>query len=179
MKENEILSTVEKHAIKLADLIGIAHPHCEISLTDQNERVVNVAFEGENMGFMIGPRGRHLQSMQFVLSMMVKKELGEDNQVMVIVDAGGYAAKRIEQIEQMAEKKADDARVLGSAIDLEPMSSFERRVVHTCLAKFDDLTTESFGEGPDRFVRISIKTDNEIGIKSESKSEESEDEVEE
>lgn len=179
MKENEILSIVEKHAVKLAHHMGISEPRCEILLTDQNERVVNVAFNGENMGFMIGPRGRHLQSLQYILSMMVKKELGEDNQVSVIVDAGGYVAKRIEKIEEIAERKADDARITGGYIDMEPMSSFERRVVHTYLAKYDDITTESFGEGPDRFVRIALKSDNEIGIEDNPISEESEDEIEE
>jgi len=177
MNESEILTKVEEIVNNVSSLMGVPEPKCEIILTEEDERVVNVYYSGDNMGYMIGPRGRHLQSLQFILSLMVNKSLDEDKRVSIIVDAGGYTKMRMEKTEQIALKKADDARMLGESIDLEPMSSFDRRVVHTALSKFDDIKTESFGEGNERFVRISLVSDKDLEIgKPKSEDHESDEE---
>jgi len=62
----------------------------------------------------------------------------------------------------MALQKADDARILGEPIELEPMSPSDRRVVHMALQVFDDIKTESVGEGNDRRVKIIPISDKEI-----------------
>lgn len=179
MNQSEILALVEKTTDNIAGLLGISAPRYEIGESDDGAFVININFEGDKMGYMIGPRGRHLQSLQYVLSLMVNKEIsrseGEENKMKVslIVDAGGYTAKRVEKIEEIALKKADDARMIGTSIDLEPMSAFERRVVHTALSKFDDIKTESYGEGLDRYVRITLVSDEKLGL-GDSQSEENE-----
>lgn len=178
MNESEILTTVENLANKLSELMGIPAPTCEIILTEENERVVNINYSGDNLGYMIGPRGRHLQSFQYVLSLMSNKILGENDRVNIVVDAGGYTKLRMERIEQIALKKADDVRVLGEPIDLEAMSSFDRKVVHTVLTKFDDIKTESFGEGEERHIRITLVSDKDLEIGKKKSDEEHSDESE-
>lgn len=179
MNQSEILSLVESTTDNIAKLMGISAPRYEIDEAEDGGLVININFEGENMGFMIGPRGRHLQSLQYVLSLMVNREIvknskeDEVRKVSLIVDAGGYTAKRVERIEEIAKKMADEVRLMGTSIDMEPMSAFERRVVHTVLGKFDDIKTESFGEGVSRCVRIMIVADKDLGIGS-AKSEENE-----
>lgn len=156
MKESEILAVVEEKADHLAELLNINKPSYELDTDENSDLVVYVNFEGEKMGFLIGPHGQHLQSFQFILSLMVRKALPEDVHVSIIVDAGGYTMKRMEQIAEFVMKKADELRMIGGSLDLSPMGAFERKVVHTTLSKVDDISTESFGEGRDRFVRLSI-----------------------
>jgi hypothetical protein len=64
----------------------------------------------------------------------------------------------------MATRAADDARILGEPIDMEPMSAAQRRVVHMVLAKFDDIQTESFGEGRDRYVQVKPVSEEDLGL---------------
>ncbi len=80
----------------------------------------------------------------------------------VLMDVGGYKEERNKKIERMALQKADDARILGEPIELEPMSPSDRRVVHMALQVFDDIKTESVGEGNDRRVKIIPISDKEI-----------------
>jgi spoIIIJ-associated protein len=133
----------------------------------EGEVTVYVSFPGENMGFMIGPRGRFLQSFQFVVSTFLRKTF-PDEKITVMVDAGDYLSSKIKRIEEYALNKADDARVIGDDIDLDPMSAFERKMVHSILSKFDDISTESFGEGEDRHVRIKLIKDDVLGIENAS-----------
>ena len=70
------------------------------------------------------------------------------------MDVGGYKEERNKKIERIALQKADDARILGEPVELEPMSLSDRRVVHMALQIFDDIKTESVGDGNDRRVRI-------------------------
>ena len=72
----------------------------------------------------------------------------------VFVDVGGYRREKDEEIASMALQKADDARILGEAVELPPMKPSDRRIVHLTLIKFKDITTESEGEGMDRHIVI-------------------------
>lgn len=163
MKQDEALKKVEEIVNRLSQLLLIDSPKSTVEEED-GKVIVRVMYEGEQMGYMIGPRGRHLQSLQTIVSMIVNKDLEDENRIDILLDAGGYNNKRAERIEQIALRKAEDARILGSSVDMDPMDAFERRVVHTVLSKYPDIKTESFGEGRDRYVRISLNesTENEI-----------------
>ncbi len=135
----------------------------------------NICFEGENLGYLIGNHGRHLDSFQYVLQMMLRKNFEEDFNYRVILDVCDYRKEKNEKLEKFALQKADDARILGEPVDLPPMNPFDRRIVHMTLQKFDDITTESFGEGSDRYVRIIPKGEFDIDTKgTEEDDEESE-----
>jgi spoIIIJ-associated protein len=80
--------------------------------------------------------------------------LDQDPNYRVLVDVGGYREERNSKLEDLALQKADDVRILGEAIELPPMKPSDRRAVHVALSQFDDIATESEGEGRDRYVVI-------------------------
>lgn len=157
---------------KLQNLLMVdADVDVSVEEGEEGMAIVNVAFTGDELGYMIGNRGRHLMALQYVLGNIIRRKMRteeEEPRIVVMVDVGGYRQQKADKVERLALQKADDARVLGEPIDLMPMSASDRRVVHTALSKFDDITTESFGEGRDRHVRITPKSEKELGIVSDS-----------
>jgi len=123
---------------------------------------IKISFEGENLGYLIGNHGKHLDSLQYIFSLMLRNRLGEETDFRVIMDVGGYKEERNRKIEGIAIQKADDARILGEEIELNPMSPADRRVVHMALQTFDDIRTESTGEGRERRVKIIPVEDNSV-----------------
>lgn len=138
---------------------------------------IKIGFEGEDLGYLIGGHGKHLDSLQFVLSMVLRKHFKEEDQYRVVLDVCGYRKERDEKLEKFAMQKADDARILGEPVDLPPMKASDRRVVHLTLQVFDDIKTESIGEDRDRHIRILPLTESQIGVDLETP--ESEEESEE
>ena len=78
----------------------------------------------------------------------------DDRGKAVIVDAGGYRKKHIERLESLAEKMAEKCRETGEPVRLNPMSPFDRRIVHMALADIKDVKTQSDGEGEDRHIVV-------------------------
>jgi len=169
---------VKKELDTLLDLMGIEADY-EIS-TEKNDdtEYIKVSFSGDNLGYLIGGHGKHLDSLQFVLSLILRKHLGEESNYRVLLDVCGYRKERDEKLEKFALQKADDARILGEPVNLPPMKASDRRVVHMTLQVFDDIKTESHGEDRDRHIRIVPITEEEMGVVSAS-NEESEEESEE
>lgn len=132
---------------------------------------INISFKGDNLGYLIGNHGKHLESLQYVFSLILRKKFPEDTLYRVIVDVCGYKEERNKKLEKYALQKADDARILGEAVELSPMSPSDRRVVHMALQMFEDIKTESYGEGDSRRIRIIPLEGND----TEPLSEESED----
>ena len=169
---------VKKELDTLLVLMGIEADY-EVS-TEKNDdtEYIKVSFSGDNLGYLIGGHGKHLDSLQFVLSLILRKHLGEESNYRVLLDVCGYRKERDEKLEKFALQKADDARILGEPVDLPPMKASDRRVVHMTLQVFDDIKTESHGEDRDRHIRIVPITEEEMGVVSAS-NEESEEESEE
>ena len=107
---------------------------------------------GEDSGLLIGRRGQTLQSLQFVVNMIVRKEFGEG--VRVALDVEGYRQRREASLRDMANKVAERVAQTGRSITLEPMSAADRRIIHVSLADREGVSTESVGFGDDRKVSI-------------------------
>lgn len=107
---------------------------------------------GPGVAELIGRRGTTLRALQFVLSMMVNKQL--ERRIRLVVDADGYRQRRENLLEGMAERLAQRVRVTGQPMVLEPMPPNERRIVHLALVDDPEVTTESEGAGDDRRVVI-------------------------
>jgi len=124
----------------------------------KTEEFVDVKIDGEEIGVLIGYLGRNLRSLQRIVSMLLNRRLGieagGESYVRVVVDVSGYREKRESSLERMAEQVREEALAGNESVDLPPMSAYERRVIHTHLGTFEDVTTESFGEGRDRYVRV-------------------------
>lgn len=113
--------------------------------------------EGEDSGLLIGRRGQTLQSLQFVVTLISRKRLGED--VRVVLDVENYRRRRETSLRDMAAKVASRVTQTNRSITLEPMSPADRRVIHTSLAEHPEVRTESAGEGENRKVTILPRRD--------------------
>ena len=156
MKDKEIKKFVKEELETLCSLLEV---DCEKGFDmeegdEEDTTYIKIDFEGDDLGYMIGNHGRHLDSLQYILQLMVGRLVDQDPQYRVLVDVGGYRKDRDAKIEDFALQKADDVRILGEEMEMEPMSPADRRVVHMALAQFDDIETESVGEGRDRRVVI-------------------------
>jgi spoIIIJ-associated protein len=123
------------------------------------EARVYVAVEGSEVSILIGKHGATLQSFQYLLNLALNNRgvepaaQGEDA-VRVVVDAGGYRARRAEVLERMAEEAAARAKRDRRAIRMEAMPAHERRLVHMALKRDGTITTGSEGREPQRFVVV-------------------------
>jgi len=153
---------IKKELDTLLSSMGIEAQY-DLNVEESNGvKYIKISFNGENLGYLIGNHGKHLESLQYVFSLILRKKFEEGVEYRVLMDVGGYKEERNKKIERMALQKADDARILGEPIELDPMSPSDRRVVHIALQVFDDIKTESVGEGNDRRVKIIPISDKEI-----------------
>lgn len=102
---------------------------------------------------VIGRRGQVVDSFQHLCNKMLGQGR-EDRGKPVIVDAGGYRERHVERLESLAERMASKARETGEPVDLNPMSAYDRRIVHMCLAEQEGVTTRSEGEGEGRHIVV-------------------------
>ena len=112
---------------------------------------------GEDSGLLIGRRGQTLQALQFLVTLIVRKQSGED--VRVVLDVENYRQRRETSLRDMAEKVASRVAETNRSITLEPMSPADRRIIHTSLAENPGVRTESAGEGENRKVTIMPQRD--------------------
>jgi spoIIIJ-associated protein len=101
---------------------------------------------------LIGRDGKNLQALQFVLRNYLSQFT--DSKIIVHLDIGGYHRNRVKQLEILATKTAKEVAKTKIEVKLDPMNSYERRVIHTKLAEWKDVETISEGEGPERSLII-------------------------
>lgn len=103
--------------------------------------------------------GEGMHALNGILRKILEKEYGEEKlpETSLIVDIYGQEKKRIEGLRNLAHMMAERARYFKSSIDVEPMSPYDRRIVHEYVSKMSDLETESVGEGKDRHIVIRYK----------------------
>ncbi|OGZ60977.1 MAG: hypothetical protein A2919_00540 [Candidatus Spechtbacteria bacterium RIFCSPLOWO2_01_FULL_43_12] len=103
---------------------------------------------------LIGEGGASLRAFQHLVRLMANKQYGPD--IKIDLDVNGYKQKRAEFLRDMAISARKRALVKGGSIELEPMNAFDRRVIHTTLAEFGDVSTQSTGEYPQRRIVIGL-----------------------
>ena len=108
-----------------------------------------------DMGILIGKRGNTLDSIQYLISLVVNKD--RDKYLKVILDTKGYREKREETLIKLANKMAEKAKYTKRSVRLEPMNPYERRVIHSALQNIEGITTHSEGDEPFRKVVIQPK----------------------
>ncbi|HBG74450.1 MAG: hypothetical protein A2X25_14115 [Chloroflexi bacterium GWB2_49_20] len=122
---------------------------------EDGRQPIFVDIRGSDLGILIGRKAEILNALQYIVNLMLGKQL--EHWVQVIVDVEGYRARRERQIRQMASRMADQAIKTGKRQILEPMPASERRLVHLELRNHPDVATQSIGEEPSRKVTISPK----------------------
>ncbi|HZJ76822.1 MAG TPA: RNA-binding cell elongation regulator Jag/EloR [Oscillospiraceae bacterium] len=122
---------------------------------EQKNDTLSINIEGSNMGIIIGRRGQTLDSIQYLLNLVVNKN--SDRYIKVFVDTENYRKKREETLMRLASKMAGRVRKIGKTIALEPMNPYERRIIHSSLQNDPFIQTYSEGEEPYRKVIIALK----------------------
>lgn len=112
----------------------------------------HVDVAGEHLGALIGRRGQTLDALQEVARAAVQRRLR--SRVRLAVDVEGYRARRRDSLAEYARDMASRAKERGTEIELEPMTSYERKVVHDAVAEIDGASSFSEGEEPNRKVVI-------------------------
>lgn len=120
---------------------------------DKNDLLVDI--NGEDTGYLIGYRGNVLNSLQLILNNVANRELNE--RVRVLLNIGGYKQKREKDLKDLAEKIAGTVIRKRKSITLEPMSSYERKIIHSTLQENSKVETHSVGEEPNRKVIVSLR----------------------
>lgn len=122
---------------------------------DEKERNIDVNLSGAEMGVLIGKRGQTLDSLQYLVSLVVNKESGE--YIRVKVDTEDYRKRRKDTLENLAKNIAFKVKRSRRPVSLEPMNPYERRVIHSILQGDKFVTTYSEGEEPFRRVVVTLK----------------------
>ena len=117
------------------------------------ENSIEVEINGDSLGYLIGYRGETLNSLQTILTSIANKNY--DTRVKVLLDIQGYREKRKNVLEDLAIKISKTVLKTGKSITLEPMSAYERKIIHNKLQENNKITTHSIGEEPHRRVVIS------------------------
>ena len=134
------------------DRMGV---EANVEATTAEDGSIALNISGENMGVVIGRRGDTLDALQYITSIAVNRD--EAEHIKVTLDTENYRKKREESLENLANKVA--ARVLKYKrnVTLEPMSSYERRVIHATLQNVRGITTYSTGSDPNRRVVVALQ----------------------
>ena len=119
---------------------------------DEDDSPWILQIEGEDLGTLIGRRGETLNALQYITRLIASREL--QRRANIVLDVEGYKMRREKKLYQLARRMADQALQLGRTVSLEPMSPYERRIVHLALRDHPEVSTESVGEGDRRKVTI-------------------------
>lgn len=122
---------------------------------NEEENNMDIDLSGDEMGVLIGKRGQTLDSLQYLVSLVVNKN--QDNYIRVKVDTENYRNRRKETLENLAKNIAYKVKRTKRAVSLEPMNPYERRIIHSALQNDRYVTTHSEGEEPFRRVVVSLK----------------------
>ena len=121
---------------------------------NESEKEMDIDLSGDDMGVLIGKRGQTLDSLQYLVSLVVNKD--KDNYIRVKVDTENYRKRRQETLENLAKNISFKVKRTKHAVSLEPMNPYERRIIHSSLQNDKFVTTHSEGEEPFRYVVVTL-----------------------
>lgn len=122
---------------------------------NEDENTMDIELSGDEMGVLIGKRGQTLDSLQYLVSLVVNKNT--ENYIRVKVDTENYRQRRRETLENLAKNISFKVKRTKRAVSLEPMNPYERRIIHSALQNDRYVTTHSEGNEPYRHVVVTIK----------------------
>ena len=122
---------------------------------DEAEKNIEIDLKGDDMGVLIGKRGQTLDSLQYLVSLVVNKE--SEEYIRVKVDTEDYRNRRKATLEGLAKNISYKVKRTKRAVSLEPMNPYERRIIHSALQNDKYVTTHSEGDEPFRHVVVTLK----------------------
>ncbi len=122
---------------------------------DEANNSMNIDLSGDEMGVLIGKRGQTLDSLQYLVSLVVNKDV--ENYIHVKVDTENYRQRRKETLENLAKNISYKVKRTKRPVSLEPMNPYERRIIHSALQNDKYVMTHSEGDEPFRHVVVVLK----------------------
>ncbi len=159
-ENEEILATAREFISKILDTLELENI-VEMEL-DDNTLNINVNGDENRLGILIGKRGVTLDSIQYILNLLVNKK--SSRYIRVNLDSSGYREKRKETLINLANKMANKVTKTGRSVKLEPMNSYERKIIHTALQDYEGVLTHS--EGKDPFRKVVIQKERKYWCKN-------------
>ena len=151
--EETPLSRAQEYMEDILDKLGI---EAEIKGSFEDETVnIEVVGESDSVGRIIGRRGATLDALQYLTSLVVNKY--EVDYIRVTLDTENYRVKREETLKKLAKRMASIVMKTRKSITLEPMNPNERRIIHSALQEYRNVTTYSTGQEPNRCIVIATK----------------------
>ena len=132
---------------------------------NEEESTMDVDLSGDEMGILIGKRGQTLDSLQYLVSLVVNKDT--ENYIRVKVDTENYRKRRKDTLENLAKNISYKVKRTKRPVSLEPMNPYERRIIHSSLQNDKYVTTYSEGDEPFRHVVVVLKKYEKNDKKSE------------
>jgi spoIIIJ-associated protein len=145
-------AAVAKHFLN--DIFGAMGLDVAVSASSGDESL-DVFMEGSRMGLVIGKHGDTLDALQYLTSLVVNK--GEEDYIRVTIDTENYRGKREETLIKLAKRMAGVVSRTRKSVTLEPMNPNERRIIHSALQEYRNVTTYSTGKDPNRCIVITTK----------------------
>ena len=160
-KQSDIFEAARNILDKILELleipatVGLAE---EFTVEDEDGNVSSVGLniEGEDLGILIGRRGQTMASLQYIVRLILSYQM--QVKIPIVLDVEGYKQRRCEGLRALAGRLAEQVKTRKIPFAMEPMSAFDRRVIHLALADHPDVTTESTGMGEARKVVISPRS---------------------
>lgn len=152
MEENP-LKKAENYVSDIMNKFGID----AVLKSSYEDETVNIEIVGdsEEVGKVIGRRGDTLDALQYLTSLVVNKD--EENYIRVTIDTENYRGKREETLKKLAKRMAGVVSRSRKSVTLEPMNPNERRIIHSTLQEYKNITTYSTGKDPNRCIVITTK----------------------
>jgi len=152
----EEVSVEDAAKIFLKDVFAAMNMEVVIDVKyNESEKEMDIDLSGDEMGVLIGKRGQTLDSLQYLVSLVVNKE--SEDYIRVKVDTENYRERRKETLENLAKNIASRVKRTRRTVSLEPMNPYERRIIHSALQNDRYVTTHSEGEEPFRRVVVTLK----------------------
>ena len=148
------IDELEKGKNFLIGLLKVINNDSKVFSEENSDEIV-YEIQGENASNLIGYRGESLNAIQYLVSIINSK--GNRHSKRVKVDIGGFKEKRKESLEALANRIAKKVLKTSHQTKLEPMTAYERRIIHTVIQNYPELTSFSTGEEPHRFLTICLK----------------------
>lgn len=155
MEKNKLLKKVEEKATKLVELLGSS---ADVQVKEEKDFYqVNIEAK-EETGLLIGRHGETINSIQMIIALSLREELKDKR---VYVNVGDWREKQEEKLKEIAEQVYQRAIDSGEPQPIYSLSPSQRRIIHLVLADKKDVTTESTGEGENRYLLVVPKKTGE------------------
>jgi len=153
MKDSEIIKKAEEYIKEFLKYLNIdCKSKVSMEADEADEKYLKVIIEGDDLGYLIGYRGKTLNALQVIFGQIISNEAG--GIIRVLIDVNDYRQRRKEYLGSLAYRAVREVRDSGQSVDMPALSAYERRIVHMTLKGEEDIKTESEGEDEDRHIVI-------------------------